>query len=411
MAWVPDHRIATLVAGVVTLAAGAVLVSIAPRSRLHRATGLFFGLRGAMLTLTAFSNPRDDLQGRLLVYALLALPFAAAWMAYRFSHDVGPRRAARNERLWAGLLLGATATLALVYAFDHEVFFGDSLGGFLVYLFDLQFLVYAGLAWALRLEHDRRPEGPSRRALFVLVVGLAAEPTFYAVRGLLAHLVPDQGSPAPTVAILALTLVACVLSIPWRATGHERNRASGILGLAALTGLLVYLNARNGVLTSQVFQLPTANAAWTVFTIAAVAYASLRYRLFGMDLRVKMFLRYGSTTFLLALVFFVASEVIEANLDTSTTGQSLALAALVAAALFPLHHLTKRLVERWMPGVANTEEYRRRRRQDIYVAALERARTDGLIDESERQALRMLGHGLGLSGKDMAFLEKFSASS
>ena len=405
MALVADDRIATLVAGALTLAAGAVLVAIAPRSPLHRAAGLFFGVRGANLSLVAFADPYDDLQGRLVVYFLLATPFAAAWMAYRLLQDGGgPRRLPPGVARATGAFLAAgAAVLGLVYARDHLVFFD----GPLVYVFHLQFVVYAAIAAAIGLAMRTAPDGPARRALFTFMLGFLGEPLYYASDLLLQRLrgIPFTGLET-AFALAALAIGLAALPAAGLRRGRKEVGPAVVLALVALMAAgLRNLQGEYAFAPRHLLGLPELNAAWTLWTIAATMYASLRYRLFVMDLRVKQFLRYGATTFLVGFLFFVASEVLESMLDAGTLLQSLLAAAIIGIALYPLHRLTQRVAERLMPGVADTDDYRARRRREIYWAAVERARSDGTVDEAERDALRILGTRLGLSGREMAQLE------
>jgi hypothetical protein len=400
MALVADHRIATLAAGAITLAAGAILVAIAPRAPLHRAAGLFFGLRGAHLALVAFSASPADLAGRLAVYPLLGIPFAAAWTAHHLAHHFGRRRPARRRWALGAALLAGVAVLTGVYLWDHRP---------LAWFFPLQFLAYAAIAAAIAREVRRTTPGPSRRALATFMLGFAGEPGFWAANILAQQAAPSYGGPDEygAAAIAALATVAAALLWPGASAVSRRERRQGaiLLAFAVGTGVLVAANAYLSFAPKHVLDPPEANAAWTLWTVGATAYASLRYRLFAMDLRVKAFLRYSSTTLLLGVVFWAASETIERELDAEGWLASLVAAALVGAALWPLHVLTRRIVELLMPGVADTEEYRRRRREDIYLAAVERARRDGFVDGEEREALRLLGRGLGLSGRDMVRLE------
>lgn len=410
MGLVADHRVATLVAGAITLAAGAALVAIAPRSPLHRAAGLFFGVRGANLSLLAFSDPFDDLQGRLLVYFLLATPFAAAWLAYRLLQDGGgPRRLPATVARWTGGLLAlGSGALGLAYALDHARFFDGPLG----YVYDLQFVTYAAIAAAIALGL-RTAEGPSRRALFTFMLGFLGEPVYWASDVLLQA---ARGVALPTIPVVLAATALAVAGAALVVAGLRRRAgewapALALAGVAVGTAVLTDLQAQYAFAPPYVLDLRELNAAWTLWTVGATAYASLRYRLFTMDLRVKQFLRYGATTALLGAVFFVASEALESLFNANNLAQSLGAAAVIGIALYPLHKVTRRVAERLMPGVADTEEYRLRRRREIYLAALQRARSDGTVDEAERQALRSLGVGLGLSGREMAQLESSGPSS
>lgn len=413
MAFVPDDRIATFAAGVLTIAAGAAIVAIAPKAPLHRATGLFFGLRGTYLTLICFSRPLDDLQGRLSVYALLAIPFAATWMAYRLAHDFGRRRPVRRRRRTTWILVSTLLLVEGLYALDHASFFGP--GGPLRKFFEIQFLTYAAITWAIARELRQTAPGPSRRALFTFMLGFAGEPAYWATNLLAQGILQDVHLPVWTWLSAAAVLALLLAGLFWTARLHRGARELGpaatLLAVAAATAILSSFAQVRALAPPHLLDLRTLNAVWTMWTVAATAYASLRYRLFEMDLQVKGVLRYGSTTFFLALVFWAASEILENRLGANTLGQSLAAAAAVGIALYPLHRLTRRLVEHLMPGVARTEEYRRRRREDIYLAAVERARTDGFVDPDEREALRRLGHGLGLTRRDMTRLEGLVSAS
>lgn len=72
----------------------------------------------------------------------------------------------------------------------------------------------------------------------------------------------------------------------------------------------------------------------------------------------------------------------------------------------PAWRLSGRFVDRVMPNVVDTEEYRTVRKREIYRAAVESAFQDGEITIRERRMLAALQGQLGLAGEDTVAIER-----
>jgi hypothetical protein len=413
-------RIPTLVAGIATLLMGAIVIGMAPRAPLHRAFGLFFGLRGLMLVLQSMGGGiGTSLPGRLSVYVLIALPFSAVWLAHTFLRRHGRHRSRSMNRVLGVSLLATAGILEGAYFFDHDLFFGGSLlRAPLILFYSLQFVCYAGIALLTGREFLRLPPSEYRRSLYAFTIAFLAEPTYHAVY--LAAAAPAIGIPdsvdgfanyvLPTITLFFVVIAAVATVRLLRRTEqdrHDRWRALTLQGLAAGTAVaIVAVNLWMRIDTDPIQLFFVLNAFWILVAVIGTAYAILRYRFFTMDLRVKVFLRYGSTAFLTATAFLFISETLETYIPAQTLLTSLVATAAVAVVLYPVHRLTRRLAERLMPGVADTQEYRRHRRSTIYRAALEGAMLDGFITPEEETALEVLWKSLGLSGKEARSIEK-----
>ncbi len=139
---------------------------------------------------------------------------------------------------------------------------------------------------------------------------------------------------------------------------------------------------------------------------ALVAYAVLRHQLFDIDLKIKWTLRRGTVVGALAAVFFLVKEAVEAFVPGEGALAGIFGAAVVAALLYPAWTGSSRLVERLMPGVADTNEYRTVRKREVYRAALDEVMADGDLSEKDRNVLTGLADRLGLSNEDAQSLKR-----
>lgn len=406
----PVERIPTLVAGAGTLLFGVIIVAMSPRSPLHRAFALFCVLRGGMLGLHAFSSPYTDMQGRLSVYLLIALPFAAWWLCHVFLRQ-HRRLRPLDVRLAGGLLAGVLLVEA-AYLADHGLFY-DANGPLQVF-FTLQFVAYAAVGFAVASKYRTCPPGPGRRALFPLALAFVAEPTYWVAAN--AYLIfSGSWSNMMDVADAASIIAAGALAIATAARisrarshpqlDHDRERFIAIQGLALASGLATLALAFWAPTFGRIPPLFLLNAAWTLFLVAATTYAIVRYKLFTIDLRVKTFIRHGSTAALEGGLFVIVSELLEDRV--ASEGLIPLVAALaIAAGLYPVSRLTRRIADRLMPGVVDNDAYRVQRRRDIYRAALHQAWADGSVTPGEKAALDALWKSLGISGREAKELEQ-----
>jgi hypothetical protein len=104
--------------------------------------------------------------------------------------------------------------------------------------------------------------------------------------------------------------------------------------------------------------------------------------------------------------FLVASELVERLLGVQ--GELFGIAAAVAVGLVfrRVEGLAGRVADRLMPGVEDTDAYRRVRRHDVYRATVESALQDGEITERERAVLATLAEQMALSTREAQRIEQ-----
>lgn len=127
-----------------------------------------------------------------------------------------------------------------------------------------------------------------------------------------------------------------------------------------------------------------------------LAYGILRHQLFDIDLRIKRGLGRSVVVAAVAAAFFVASETAESLVPVDGRLLGLAAAAVVALAAVPLHRLATRALDRLLPAVTDSKEYRARRKRDVYAAALEELSRDGRLSPADHAQLAALQSKLGL---------------
>ncbi|NIP79714.1 MAG: hypothetical protein GWM90_11060 [Gemmatimonadetes bacterium] len=142
--------------------------------------------------------------------------------------------------------------------------------------------------------------------------------------------------------------------------------------------------------------------------IGLLAYGVLHAQVLEIELQLKFALTQSAAGAMLAAVFFVLSEGLEAVLPARGALASLLAAAAVVLALLPLHRLARSVVNRLMSGVERSDDYLDARRAEIYraAAALESALEDGVISPEERAILTRLQAQLELDPALTAALER-----
>jgi hypothetical protein len=134
--------------------------------------------------------------------------------------------------------------------------------------------------------------------------------------------------------------------------------------------------------------------------LTLVTYGILRVQLFDIDLKVKWTLGRGTTLTLLTGAFFLITETVEFFLPGEGLIANLVGAGIVALLARPAWRLGTRFANTLLPGIVETEEFRRGRRLDVYRASLEAVAADGLITERERRILETMRAKLGISADE-----------
>ncbi|MGH7338843.1 MAG: hypothetical protein ACREI7_14780, partial [Myxococcota bacterium] len=178
--------------------------------------------------------------------------------------------------------------------------------------------------------------------------------------------------------------------------GHDRRLARGVAWLllgSVLAGMMVSLAAGGFFAVDDTGAFAVVRLA----TVCVFAYAILRHRLFDLDLRVKWTVRRGTLVAALAGVFFITKEVLESAVRADGVLSSVAAAAGIGLVAMPAWRFAGRLADRLLPGVADTTEYRTRRRRELYRAAVESAAEGGALSEDEKRLLAGFAKRLGLT--------------
>jgi hypothetical protein len=144
--------------------------------------------------------------------------------------------------------------------------------------------------------------------------------------------------------------------------------------------------------------------------IGLLAYGVLYAQMLEIELQLKFALTQSAAGAMLAGVFFVLSEGIEAILPAQGILARLVAAGAVVLALLPLHRVARRVMDRLMRGVERSGDYLDARREEIYRAALESALEDGVISPEERAILTRLRGQLDLDpGRTVALEAEYGA--
>lgn len=134
---------------------------------------------------------------------------------------------------------------------------------------------------------------------------------------------------------------------------------------------------------------PVIGTVYLIY-VGLLGYGVLHAQMLEIELRLKFALTQSAVGAMLAAVFFILSEGVEAVLPAQGALASIVAASAVVLALRPLYRLSRRLMDRLMTGVERSEHYFDARRAEIYRAALESAMEDGVIAPGERRILTRL---------------------
>jgi hypothetical protein len=138
---------------------------------------------------------------------------------------------------------------------------------------------------------------------------------------------------------------------------------------------------------------------------ALAAYALLRHRLLGIDLKIKWTLKRGTLVAIILGAFFVATAVAEQYLQGYGFVFGGVAIGLLLFAIRPIERAIDRMADRAMPKTTGTPEYLAQRRHEIYRAALEDSLADGAVTAKERAVLVRLAANLGIDGNDAMRIE------
>lgn len=413
MAAAPDVLLA-LASSAPLAALGLVLLAVRPRTREQVFFALFAFAWGLQVAAGNAARIVDDATlGRVALLTLYALEVVTALFLVHFATLLWRRHAPAIT--WTALAIGALGGLVLVAAPQLLV---ESVGAqtarqgpLALPLVHGPFYAAFWLALALLwLEYRATPLREARLRLRGVFLALSLFTTFATVRLLLVYV-----DPPPQVALgevfgargyLALfaagTVALAVLAVAALVAGpREDRRAPVVLAFAVPAAWAVGEGTlqRGGLFFDTI-------GLWRILTVALILYALARYRLFDLDLRVKVGLRRGTVAAIFIAGTFMAVAVAEAYLQTSYGWIVGGLAAgIFTLAIHPIQSLAARVADTALPGVAATPQYMTYRKLQVYRAALETVLADETVTAKERATLGRLATELGIAPDDAAALE------
>ncbi|MCA1812950.1 MAG: serine/threonine protein kinase [Halobacteriales archaeon] len=399
--------------GVLLLALGLWVGRVRNAQRATLALALFSVGFGLMLVFGNVLSGDDPLAPvAQAVSVVLALPAIAGLLALSL---LFPRPLSPRERRVAGVLgLGVLAPFAAwlpAYLGEPPVALSLVTG-----LYPLEFaFAFAILLFAFRFASASGPSAPRERQLCALMAAaLLPWPALFAMtrlggeagallrdgNGITVLLTQRPGLLFGLEHFLVLVAACGVWLAHAARAGPPASRTARTVALLTI-GAPVLAEA---VLASPLNTSGTSGlyGAARIATVAALAYAMLRHRLFDLDLRVKGTMQRGALVAIVIGAFLLAGQA-GSMLGGPAAGAALGVLVLagLVLALRPLEGLAARLADAAMPGVSDTPEYLNLRKLEVYRAALEQAAASGTLGEPGRDgALARLRDELGLSERD-----------
>lgn len=423
---VEPHRIPTLLGAVVMVATAAWIFALSPGSRVHRAFALFFALRGTMGLLLVSDSSVLSMENRVLGYVAIALPFAAvhlanqAWVGRGAASPTSWLRSPWNS--WA--ILAAVAALEVVYFLDHDLWVRIDgpipIQGPLSYSLDVLYPAYGLIALGFARSYGRVVGAPGARRgpLFALSLGFALPAAnacmFYLLLTMRAW---DEITALSQFVFIASNVGGLVLVLATVATWFVRAAELGIgargdalrygsvVALALATGGLTYL--ANGT-RYLVWSLAGWGALWHLALLGILAYAIVKHRFLGLDVRVRWGVSRGVVASAAMAFFFIISEGLATYLGriVGAFGGILLVGSLILVLATPLRKLGDRVAAAAMPEAVPVEKRPHRERVALYEEQTRIAWEDGRLTAKERRMLDSARARLGLTEAEAARLER-----
>lgn len=420
---IPPETALFLVTGPLLAAAGALAFYLDPGGRANRALALFLLLLGAFFTLRAFDPGLSNLSGRLRWYVIIAIPFAAAHLAYVY---LRPRLEAGWRRfIEPGLLVAVVLALEIVNILDrramgsYDAATGTNRVGSLEILYDLVFFSLAAVA-ALFAHLASREEVPLRKRTQLLVaVGFAIVPAYYGsflagnflaawregtFPGLASfYFVHPMRVVGLTLEFFAwlLALGSGVLAIRG-ARPVERSWYPALLLCVFGTAFLAGFTTVGGTWAFHFW----IYSAWALVAAFAISIPVWRRHLLGIEQRVWLVVKSSVLASIGVAIVFVVAEVLANRLSQNV---SLSLGGFAAGgvllAVHPLQRLAERLARRASPMKA-VSDMSQAERLDLYREQASLAWMDGALQRKERLLLDRLRDRLGLDAAECQRIEQ-----
>lgn len=391
-------------AALMLLLAG-VLLWLDAASRAVRAFVAFLILRAGILVATRVGAMDRGVLGAAIAetipYYNLALAGALVWLL-----SVYPRpRGLLSFRHGKWILLAVVLMAEGVYAFARCLVICDDVPQALAFLL-VAFPVASGIGAFLLFRDARAAPTPlARTSILLLAAGLLVE-TSLSAGSMLAFLVRSPENLSTTLGPgNALPILAWLLGVAgsFGLSSSARAKVWSLAGAAFLTALV----ARTSGWQAGEFIV----GLWRIVLPVLAAYALARYRLFDLDLKVRVAAKRATIAGIFAGVFFVVTEGAAVLLGyyVGVLAGILAVGALVPL-MAPLRQIAERAI-RALPGDDTAHDgLTIERRRQLYLDFATQAWANGSMAPAERSFLDALRKKLALSAEDALALESHAAS-
>lgn len=414
---IPAGNLVDAVGGFLLAGLGAWVLKLRPRTRPTLGLGLFalgFGL-GTALGNLATVGPSGAVAALAAVGAALILASAAGLLLVGISFPralQGPEYQRLAVALAGGAAIAVPGFLAIAMAGPPnrplaEV--PDEVLG----LYALNWasaLVLVGAFWAvlflLGLRHRPRagtPLEPRAAALMsaALILYPPAMSAFF-----LAN--PDSRFHAFTAASI---VAAAVLAALWVRNAARGPGSAGARNLALFVPAWSLALLVNALATGGLGAFGVAR----VLAVLVLAYAILRHRLLGIDVKVRWTIKQSTLAAVFLAVFFAVSEAAQELF--ATEGESgayvgIGAAAMLVFAMAPLQRLAERVASAAVPGAggapAGTRGHQDARGDPVetYRTALRKFLADGRLEPAEEVELARIADALGVAHSEAALLRQ-----
>lgn len=403
------------------LALAAWLLFLNFESRLNRVLALVLFLRACAALLNRLPDldpAREPLWLSLREYFLLGLSPAMAYLVIALAL---PRRTQLSRVLAAGIVVGAFA-VELAYLYDHCNARCSAGGGFielgpLTLLTDGLPLAYSLLGTLLAFlatrEEGARSIALALAALAFLLQGALEGAIAVAVLARFGIDAPRAAFTTSTWALLVfplrvLALAPLVVGIGLltrvaKRHGDAQKRLLVVVGVALASGAAIGFSPTQGVAQSLAIGLA---GLWLLVLPLLLAYAILKYRLLGLDARVRRGVRGAVVGGAFVSTFFIATELAQGWLSARyglTFG--IVTSGLLVFALAPIQHLGERAARAALPETSASMSLSPQARAELYRDQARLVWSDGTINRKERVFLDRLREQLGLTLEEAARLE------
>lgn len=422
--WLPANAVPDAIAGLVEIAILIAVLRVDFNRPTHRAFALFLALLAvAALDYALVVNPATSRFGWYTTgYITLALPFALAYFGLRLAGNAVPRSL---RRVGPGVLLAGLVVVETAYVLNHDLWVrfessGEITQGPLYASIAAYVAIQGVLAAAMAAQAARAPNTLTSQGFALASMAFMLRPALWGVNWLARLLV----GPPPSPVIAGASILFCTIGIlavfaaAWRLNQRANNASSTRPTARAFAALAVTAGLLGFAIRLQTAYGPDLGFSVLGFVdgiiglvfVGLLTYTLLRYRVFGIDLKVKLTIRRGTLAGVFLATFFIVAQVAEAFAATYIGGFGWVLGAVAAGlllfALNPLQRWSERLANVALPHVHESEEYARFRRLELYKAALEEMLADGTLSPKDQRVLAGLRKKLTIADSVAANLER-----